>query len=165
MCQQALALTYQLEYACSTLTGPQTSPRAGLPCACVSRTVVCTSEPILVCYSDIPDGKELHDCFHLPDCPCLFMSLFMHESGFMHTRRGSLCLAASSSPLIPAANVSSSPSENLSCISYQLFTLFDSWSSLNVCVCRCRSHRFGAPTSSNHTLAIQSFTFTGDETY
>lgn len=37
-------------------------------------------------------------------------------SGFMHTRWGSLCLAASPSPLIPAANASFSPSGNLCCV-------------------------------------------------
>lgn len=67
------------------------------------------SVPIPVPYSDIPGGKELHDCFHLPDCPYLFTGKGWMEvtSGFT----GSLCLAASSSPLIPA----SSPSGNLCC--------------------------------------------------
>ena len=86
-------------------------------CVCVSRLTVCVcvcggvcgcvcvSELIPVCYSDIPDGKELHDCFHLLDCPYLFMSTGLVEvtSDFIHTQWGSLCPSPSFSPHVPTA--------------------------------------------------------------
>lgn len=54
-----------------------------------------TSVPIPVPYSDIPGGKELHDCSHLPDCPYLFTGPGWMEvtSGFMHTRWRDLSLS------------------------------------------------------------------------
>lgn len=55
------------------------------PCVCVSTLTVCVceSELIPVCYSDIPGGKEPHDCFRLPDCTYLLMV----TSDFIHTQR------------------------------------------------------------------------------
>lgn len=43
-------------------------------CMYVSRLMVCMSKLIPVCHSDIPSGKVPHDCFHLLDCPYVFMS-------------------------------------------------------------------------------------------
>lgn len=70
-------------------------------CVCV-----CVCMPILVFYSDIPGGKEPHDCFHLLDGPDLFTSTGWVEvtSDFIHTRWGSLCLSLSFSLHASAAS-------------------------------------------------------------
>lgn len=47
-----------------------------------------------MCYSDIPGGKEPHDCFDLLECPYILMSTGQPKvtSDLIHTRWGSLSL-------------------------------------------------------------------------
>lgn len=79
-------------------------------CVCFSWLVVCMSELMLLCYSDIPSGKEPGDRFHLPDCPYLFTGRDCADmtSDFTHTRwvgggGVSLCPSPSLSPRVPAS--------------------------------------------------------------
>lgn len=50
----------------------------------------CVPEQLLECYSDIPSGKEAHDCCRLLDCPYPFRSTGDVEvtSDFIHTQLG-----------------------------------------------------------------------------
>lgn len=83
--------TYQFEYACATLKRKHLCTcRSRYICMYVSRLMVCMSKLIPVCHSDIPSGKVPHDCFHLLDCPYVFMSAGQVKvtSNFIHTHGG-----------------------------------------------------------------------------